>query len=76
MVPSKGIDVTKIKLSIKKSSLAGAQVLLDLEQEALKLKKKVNSLKGPNNSEIEEALDDATSSLDSFIHHMQDIYNK
>jgi hypothetical protein len=64
-----------MKFTISKTaSLAGAQILLDLQKKALNLKEEVNKLKGPNNHEVEAALDDATSLLDQFMHHMIDIY--
>jgi hypothetical protein len=63
-----------MKFIISKS-LGGSQEVLDLQKDALNLKKKVEKLKENNkDTEIDKALGDALSSLDIFDHHMQDIY--
>ena len=66
-----------MKLTIRARTyikLEKSQQILDLQKEALILKKKVDNLKGKNDPDIETALDDATSALDLFIHHLLDIY--
>jgi predicted nucleic acid-binding Zn-ribbon protein len=61
---------------LRQASLKASPDLLEIQADVLKIKERLDKLKGPNPEEVEKALDDATSALDSVVHHLLDIYGE